>query len=260
MKKWYIKCPFCANEIKEWAIKCQFCEEFLNKGNVKKDKIWEYRKIIVSWIIVVAVIGLLVLWIWYFMKQKNVESDLDMNNSIPLDENDSNDTDELKELYDTYSEVYTDLSWVLDKYYRNLDKIWELFIDDANDYNSKLVITDRLDNRRLYKDYSNEYLQELQKLSNKYKDTIEDDEYLSKFFPVAIDCLQELDNWADINIEHYAFLSNAYEDFYVTDSWRIAFYDNDTYYYPYYKIIEKMDKENDIYNEKYDKYVALFED
>ena len=29
MKKWFIKCPFCANDIKEWAIKCQYCHEFL---------------------------------------------------------------------------------------------------------------------------------------------------------------------------------------------------------------------------------------
>ena len=33
MKKWYIKCPFCANEIKEGAIKCSFCEEFLDSVN-----------------------------------------------------------------------------------------------------------------------------------------------------------------------------------------------------------------------------------
>ena len=36
MKKWYKKCPFCANEIKEWAIKCQFCEEFLDWRNSEK--------------------------------------------------------------------------------------------------------------------------------------------------------------------------------------------------------------------------------
>ena len=29
MKKGYIECPFCANEIKEWAKKCQYCKEFL---------------------------------------------------------------------------------------------------------------------------------------------------------------------------------------------------------------------------------------
>lgn len=37
MKKWFIKCPFCANEIKEWAIKCQYCWEFLDWRNQDKE-------------------------------------------------------------------------------------------------------------------------------------------------------------------------------------------------------------------------------
>lgn len=31
MKKWYIECPYCKNEIKEWAVKCQYCHEYLDK-------------------------------------------------------------------------------------------------------------------------------------------------------------------------------------------------------------------------------------
>jgi len=36
MKEWFMKCPFCANEIKEWATKCQYCEEFIWVTNQKK--------------------------------------------------------------------------------------------------------------------------------------------------------------------------------------------------------------------------------
>ena len=63
MKKGYMKCPFCANEIKEWAIKCQFCEEFLDWRNKKTsqnkwNKSKNLKKILIISLIIVIIIGL----------------------------------------------------------------------------------------------------------------------------------------------------------------------------------------------------------
>lgn len=46
MKKGYVECPFCANEIKEGAKKCQYCKEFLveNKERVISDEKFKKRK------------------------------------------------------------------------------------------------------------------------------------------------------------------------------------------------------------------------
>ena len=56
MKKGYIECPFCANEIKKWAKKCQYCKEFLFDESIKSDnkslktnkRNWNSRKLIIT--------------------------------------------------------------------------------------------------------------------------------------------------------------------------------------------------------------------
>ena len=56
MKKWYIECPYCANEIKEGATKCQYCKEFIwwkeseNKEILKnKPDSWHKKLKIILW-------------------------------------------------------------------------------------------------------------------------------------------------------------------------------------------------------------------
>ena len=63
MKKWYKKCPYCANKIKEWAVKCSFCEEFLDgrkTNNEDKNKHNEKRYILIYiiWIIILFLLGI----------------------------------------------------------------------------------------------------------------------------------------------------------------------------------------------------------
>jgi len=37
MKKNFIECPFCKNEIREGAVKCQYCHEYLNKEKASSE-------------------------------------------------------------------------------------------------------------------------------------------------------------------------------------------------------------------------------
>jgi hypothetical protein len=66
MKKWYVECPFCKNEIKEGAIKCQYCWEFLNPDeapskDVPGQTVWQTKAIKKK------SKKLLWIWIWVFV-------------------------------------------------------------------------------------------------------------------------------------------------------------------------------------------------
>ena len=62
MKKGYIKCPFCANEIKKWAIRCQFCNELLDHDKCEITNIffWKHKRYLI--IIVCILFALLIIF------------------------------------------------------------------------------------------------------------------------------------------------------------------------------------------------------
>lgn len=71
MKKWFMKCPYCANEIKKWAIKCQYCEEFLNwdkyreiKNNQENWFKWNKK----NKLIIIIMILIALFWLWFSIK------------------------------------------------------------------------------------------------------------------------------------------------------------------------------------------------
>ena len=91
MKKTYIKCPFCANEIKEWTIKCPHCEEFLDWRNHRKENklgIKPSNLKIIVWIII-WILLILCLLCWLF-KDYN-KNDISYENRVEIIQ-DSNST------------------------------------------------------------------------------------------------------------------------------------------------------------------------
>ena len=68
MKKWFIECPFCKNEIKEGALKCQHCWEFLTKLDDWPFEIKKYKKAnryTVTFLILSII--LMFAYIWFFL-------------------------------------------------------------------------------------------------------------------------------------------------------------------------------------------------
>ena len=50
MKKWFIECPFCKNDIKEGAVKCQYCWEFLDEKAKPKQEFSQELKYKSFWV------------------------------------------------------------------------------------------------------------------------------------------------------------------------------------------------------------------
>lgn len=107
MKKWFMECPYCANEIKEGAVKCQYCHEFLDWKEEKKvpqsSKKTPNNKFLV---ILIITLWVLLLWICVLYILNNKHSKEDKNNNIKTD-------DIFKEIDDTKnsSEESTQLWW-----------------------------------------------------------------------------------------------------------------------------------------------------
>ena len=138
MKKWFIECPFCKNEIKEGAIKCQHCWEFLEKKHEKKKK-----KIWTLWWIGIIILVLAFFWAIWKNSSTNTTTTRKTNSStMIIEQTNKNWEIEKVEVPKEYlnalkkAQSYSDHQYMSEKslYKQLTSKYWEWFTEDAANY------------------------------------------------------------------------------------------------------------------------------
>lgn len=253
MKKWYKLCPYCANEIKEWATKCQYCKEFLEiENNIEKNVIDENENIsswksnkkrnLILWILII--IFLLVLWRFGYKKIVQHYANEFLNNM-----------DDYSSVYSTLSDLdmldseegkyLLEVSEIMEKYQKKRGEIGELYIKELNDYKNLEVINNCIDNWKLYKKYTEDFINEVESIIKKAPFSLDDEELA----PI-ISSMEDLDKFADENIKFLSYMKTIQDKFYVSEEWQMIFYDEDVYE-EYSKKANDFYNHAKIYNEKY---------
>lgn len=258
MKEWYKLCPYCANEIKEWAVKCQYCKEFLKtEDDVKKNLIHENenenisswkskrKRNIIIWIIVI--VFLLVLWRFGYKKIVQYYANEFLNNM-----------DDYSSVYSTLSDLdmldseegkyLLEVSETMEKYQKKRDEIWELYVRKLNDYKNLEVINNCIDNWKLYKEYTEDFVNDIENIIKKAP-FLWDDEELA---PIMLS-LTEVAKRADENIEFLSYMKTIQDEFYVSEEWQMIF-NNEDVYEEYSKIANDFYNHAKVYNEKYNDF------
>ena len=255
MKKWFKECPFCANEIREWAIKCQYCKEFLTiKDNIENHVIYDNNeKDISSWKsnkkrnlilwIIVFVFLLILWWLGYEMIVQHYAEEM-------LD-----NMDDYSSVYSTLSDLdmldseegkyLLEVSETMEKYQKKRNEIWELYITELNDYKNLEVINNCIDNWKLYKKHTEDFINEVENIIKKAPFPLDDEELT----PI-ISSMADLDKFADENIKFLSYMKTIQDEFYVSEEWQMIF-NNEDVYEEYSRIANDFYNHAKVYNEKY---------
>ena len=264
MKKWYKKCPYCANEIKEWAVKCQYCSEFLKREreeDIEQEnldiKTWKlkWKRNLIIRIIVFVILILLgftykrIVGIYtdaLIKRANNIENYSDAYSLLSdLDMVDSEEGKEILNLYNTNQK----LQELNEEYKRKWKEIWQLYIYNLDDYKNLDVINNCLSNWDVYKTNTVEYFDNVKKLYNEVK-SFENDPEISEILLGMEDMIK----WADLNINFLTYMKNIQDQFYISDDWQVKFYDDEKYN-EWYQVLVDFSNQSEIYNKKYAKYL-----
>lgn len=266
MGKWYKVCPYCANQIEENAIKCQFCNKIFEediKNNSDFDNDSQKRIIVVKlfiWIIIGILIVLLVCQLYYLVNQKQKKQHLEEIRNKVFSYTWVINEYQLEEYYRASIDYYWNTSsipdsvifWYLaswrEKYDRKWDSLWNLYVDDVNEYKDIVKMNNLIRKRKIYKDYSDEMESEL----IKFMDVIWYSEKNGKnsFMQKIAEELYQSNKIADLNIEFLNFLITRQNNFYINNEWKLVF-NNDNDLSKYNDFVHKINYENEIEKEMY---------
>lgn len=283
MKKGYKECPFCANEIREGAKKCQYCHEFLDKELNNTDTVkWEIDSLgfntvnqstnsqkprYKNWWIYIVILFFLRIIIYninYNVKKKEAKDKISNYYDTVIQQNwDVSNVDSLelinaaKTAFDSKyaQDVFDKLSVIIDKYDKELNLIWDLYIEETSDLKNVPLLKEIVSNWKAYKSANLEYKQDYLNILNDLNEDGEEDErwkHIENF-------IDGMNKYADANIEYYSYVLSIQDDFFVDDD-DILFYDWWDSMDKYNVLREKMNNESDAFDKIYSDYEKFMVD
>ena len=261
MKKWYMSCPFCANEIKEGALKCQYCHEFLNKDTEENNNIMEQSTAryknkwlwIILWVIILIIVVIISSTKWVKTQRLVNKVERISENARTYDDI-KKDLNNIEKKNPQEEVMFQELWELIDDFYSKNQSIDEdLLYIDASDYKNIDKIQLSLNSRELYDKYFTEYANNIDIFFKKYKDLDNTWNWkysLTQLYKEIKDLSNSVSIYKNKYFNFFNYVLSIQDDFYVENDWQVYFYD----------WWSKMDKYNQLSSELYDAMIKFLED